>query len=168
MMGAAMRATGLSILFGLSILTAPAAAQQCVGAPGTGAIDQYCETVQGTTGPRPSRDAAPQRAAVPEPTLRELDRSGASGRELRGLLAGDAPAKPSANRRSKEQGGRSREKQPAAASPAVQDSTNPLGAVRAAVASGDTVGPGFPWVLIVIAVGIGGGAWLRHRLGERG
>jgi hypothetical protein len=168
MMGAAMRATGLSVILVLALLTAPAAAQQCVGAPGTGAIDQYCETVQGASGPRPSRDAAPPKAAVPAPTLRELGRSGDSGRELRGLLQSDASPKPSARGGEQDRGDRPREAQPAAASPAVRDSANPLGAVRAAVASGDTVGPGFPWALIVIAVGIGSGAWLRHRHGERG
>jgi hypothetical protein len=168
MMGAAMRATGLSVILGLTFLTAPAAAQQCVGAPGTGAIDQYCETVQGASGPRPSRDSAPPQATVPAPTLRELGRSGDSGRELRGLLQGDASTKPNPRGGSKERGDRPREAQPAAVSPAVRDSANPLSAVRAAVASGDTVGPGFPWALIVLSVGIGGGAWLRHRLGERG
>jgi hypothetical protein len=168
MMGAAMRATGLSVILGLTLLTAPAAAQQCVGAPGTGAIDQYCETVQGASGPRPSRDSAPAAATVPAPTLRELGRSGDSGRELRGLLEGDASAKPSGASRERERGDRPREAQPAAASPPLRDSANPLSAVRAAVSSGDTVGPGFPWALILIALGIGGGAWLRHRHGERG
>jgi hypothetical protein len=168
MMGAAMRATGLSVILGLTLLTAPAAAQQCVGAPGTGAIDQYCETVQAASGPRPSRDSAPATATVPAPTLRELGRSGDSGRELRGLLQGDASSTPSTRDSRRERGERPREAKPAAVSPPVRDAANPLSAVRAAVASGDTVGPGFPWALIVIAVGVGGGAWLRHRLGERG
>jgi hypothetical protein len=172
MMGAAMRATGLSILLGLTILIAPAAAQQCVGAPGTGAIEQYCETVQGSSGPQRSGDPDSHTAVVPDSTLRELGRSGDSGRELRGLLQGDTPnagrVKSSAGGGETAKRGRPRETRPAAVPPAAQDSTNPLGAVRAAVASGDTVGPGFPWALIVITVGIGGGAWLRHRHGARG
>lgn len=167
-MGTAMRATGLSVILGLTLLTGPAGAQQCVGAPGTGAIDQYCETVQGSSGPRPSRDSAPATVAVPTPTLRELDRSGAAGRQLRGLLQNEASSKPGPRRGTEVRGDRPRDERPAAAPPALRDGANPLSAVRAAVASGDTVGPGFPWALIVISVGIGGGAWLRHRRGARG
>jgi hypothetical protein len=41
-------------------------------------------------------------------------------------------------------------------------SGNPLSAVRYAVTGADTVGGGFPWVLLLIAAVVGGAGWLRR------
>jgi hypothetical protein len=154
-----------AILLGAS----PAAAQECVAPPGTAAVDQYCENVPSATSD--SGSAGSDRRAPSERTSRAIQRSGESGRELNRFLGretttastgstGKSGTSGSSEERSSKSGSGSTE-QPAAAPQ--QPSSNPLGAVQSAVNSGDTVGSGFIWAMIVLTLLMTGIAWMRYR-----
>ena len=153
------------------LCAAPASAQRCVAPPGTAAVDQYCENVPsasgegggsgpGSTTTKPSRD-----------TVRAIAQSGQGGEELNRYLGEEVASRGgSSDRSSNSSGTRDNSKsqsgsnstKPAAQAPR-QPSTNPLGAVQSAVNSGSTIGNGFIWALIAIALLIAGTAWVRHR-----
>lgn len=154
-----------------AIAAAPAAAQQCTAPPGTAAIEQYCETVPTAAGGgRPGSGTAAVQP-VPPATAKELDAAGASGVRLDDVLRG-AP-KPAATPPGARPGVPARPARPVRAVPSLEPALpaqpgNPLSAVMASVTGERTVGGGFPWVLLAIAVGVGGTAWVRHALRRGG
>ena len=156
-------------LAALLLAIAPASAQTCNAPPGTAAVDQYCENVPsaggdgggggGSQGGSPAQALAEHRPAI--------RRAGQSGKELN-TLPGRQTSPPPAPIASEQLEAahlgsqEAQQDQPADASPR-QPSSNPLGAVQSAVNSGSTIGDGFIWILIAIALLIAGTAWLRHR-----
>ena len=149
------------ILPALLLMTAaPAQAQQCVAPPGTGAIDEYCETVPTASGDRGSGD--PQRAGVPLPgrTVAELERS-QDGQALNRVLKQDPASR--AERRAKG------EELPAAPAPRSgqpvprEPESNPFSAVQEAIAGGPSTGPLLGLTLFLITLVMLGGAWLAYR-----
>jgi hypothetical protein len=149
---------------------APANAQRCTAPPGTAAVDQYCETVpsvasaQGPSGGSVA-DAEATRS-VPPRTLRQLAAAGAPGRQLSRVLEGSRAA--AATRRAHPASRAHARRAPAPARPTRSRAValapsrgNPLTAVTAAVAGGERIGSGFPWVLLLIAAGTGA-TWLRR------
>ena len=158
-----------------ALVATPAAAQRCEAPPGTAAVEQYCETVLAAGGARGAGRGAAPAQPVPARTLRRLEASGAQGRQLSELLQGAPAAAPArgtsraaprrrparrtsrAAPRGRVGAGRQAALRPAPAAPA-----NPLSAVRSALTGGETVGRGFPWVLLAIAAGMGAVAWLRR------
>jgi hypothetical protein len=163
----------LPIALVAALLTvSPASAQFCDAPPGTSAVDQYCENP-----PSASGNGGGGGQATPKPsrgTVRAIAKSGKRGEELNRYLgarvasSGGATTIASGAGSSKSGGGSGKardtkqSKQPAVQA-AGQQSTSPLGAVQSAVNSGSTIGNGFIWALIAIALLIAGTAWVRHR-----
>jgi hypothetical protein len=166
----------LALACAVTVLAAqPAAAQRCVAPPGTAAIEQYCETVPDASGGRPADSGGVADATasnpVPAETIRQLDASGESGRDLsRVLRAGTSPARARGTARARRSAPRARRSAPRRARPAdaAPPAANPLDAVGSAFSRGGTVGDGFAWILLAIAAGMGGAAWLRHSRGRAG
>jgi hypothetical protein len=167
-MGGLRRALALCCTL-TAVTAAPAAAQQCDAPPGTAAIEQYCETIPSASGPRGGDTEAEAKQPVPPETLRKIEAEGAPGRELGQVLRGAATPVPTSaampatppSRRSKRKPERSATPRPTPTATPVSTG-NPLSAVRSALAGGETVGGGFPWVLLGIAAAIGGAGWLRR------
>lgn len=151
-------------LAAMLLAIAPASAQTCNAPPGTAAVDQYCENVPsaGGDGGGPSGGSP---AKPSQSTVHAFAGSGQAGKELNKYLGEDVAStggsKGSSNRSSGTRK-KSTKDQPATKSPR-RPSASPLGAVQSAVNSGATIGGGFTWILIAIAIAIGGTAWLRHR-----
>jgi hypothetical protein len=151
----------LSLLVFASAATA--ATPTCASAPGTSALDQYCETIPGAgggtaTGGHPA-GRTPQDAArsLPAAVAHGLTKSTATNRGILQLVA-DGPG---AARGSSGSTG--------AAAGAVgeaagdQPSSDPLGAVASAVTDGPTLNALLPLALVAILIVGGGIAWTRSR-----
>jgi hypothetical protein len=143
---------------------APASAQTCNAPPGTAAVDQYCENVPsaGGDGGGPSGGSS---AKPSQSTVHAFAGSGRAGKELNKYLGEDVASTGGSKSNSNRSSGsrkKSQKDQSATKTPR-QPSASPLGAVQSAVNSGATIGGGFTWILIAIALVIGGTAWLRHR-----
>ncbi len=156
----------LILLPAILLAASPAAAQQeCTAPPGTAAVDQYCENVPSASGNSGGSDGS-SGATAPRSTVRALNRSGESGKELNRFLGEDVA---SARGRTKTQHGSTHasDRKPSKSAPAgaapTQPSSNPLGAVQSAVNSGTTVGGGFIWALVLLTLLIAGVAWMRFR-----
>jgi len=156
----------LCALIATLVAAAPAAAQRCNAPPGTAAVDQYCENVPSASGDDGSGSNGSSGATAPRSTVRALDRSGKSGKELNLFLGEDvasAGARTDAKQRSKNSSGRKATTPEPAGTTPKQPSSNPLAAVQSAVNSGTTVGSGFIWILVLLTVLIAGIAWMRYR-----
>lgn len=128
-------------------------------------IDQYCEAIPGPSGDRGNTDTDRGGRPLPAATLRALERSGADGQSIIGLSG------PASAQEAKRKG------QPAAgAVPATpkgplpssvradRPSENPLAAVASGFAdTGDTAGPLFGTLLLLLALVFFATAWLRYR-----
>ena len=141
----------LIALTAILLAAAPAAAQQCNAPPGTAAVDQYCENVPSASGNGGGGSDGSSGATAPRSTVRALDRSGESGKELNRFLGEDVAS--ARGRTGTKQGSKdSSDRKPSTREPAgtapTQPSSNPLGAVQSAVNSGTTVGSGFIWALV--------------------
>jgi len=162
-MAATHRYVALLVAVGALALPAGASAQtSCQAPPGTGAIDQYCETIPRAEGPggagNPGSTRAPQ--PLPPSTLRALRGGGEDARALADSLAGPAGE----GRRGK--GGRKGGAFPALEAPSSDEpSSNPLPAIKASVGSGGSIGVGFVWILVGITLLMLALAWLRFRRG---
>jgi hypothetical protein len=163
-MVALRRIAALLVLTSALVAPAGAGAQaSCEAPPGTGAIDQYCETIPQAQGPGAAGDPSSTRAPRPLPasTLRALRGGGDDARALAESLAGPAGS---------DRAGKGSEK--AGAAPAVQPpssedpSSDPFSAIKAAAGSGGGVGAGFVWVLIALTLLMLAAAWLRFRRGH--
>jgi hypothetical protein len=151
------------------LAAAPAAAQTCNAPPGTAAVDQYCENVpsaSGNGGGSSGSSGGSSGASAPRSTVRALDRSGESGRELNRFLGEDvasARGGTGTTKGSKNASGRKPSTREPAGTAPTQPSSNPLNAVQSAVNSGTTVGGGFIWALVLLTLLIAGVAWTRYR-----
>jgi hypothetical protein len=153
-------------LTAIMVAAGPAAAQQCKAPPGTAAVDQYCENVPSASGNGGGGSNSSSGATTPRSTVRALDRSGKSGKELNQFLGEDiASARGRSGTKQDSQGSSARKpatRGQAGTAPG-QPSSNPLAAVQSAVNSGTTVGNSFIWALVLLALLIGGVAWTRYR-----
>jgi hypothetical protein len=166
-MGGLRRALALCCTL-TAVTAAPAAAQKCDAPPGTAAVEQYCETIPSASGPRGPDTGAAAKQPVPAETLRKLEAEGTPGRELSEVLRGAATPAPKSAATPAATPHRSTAKPERTAAPRPTPTAtpvsagNPLAAVRSALAGSETVGGGFPWVLLVIAAVVGGAGWLRR------
>jgi hypothetical protein len=159
------------------MLAEPAFGQRdCEAPPGRSGLDQYCESVPGATGDRgPGAGAGSGRDVSPS-TRQRLERSGAAGQALLGVIGGpsdggeesaaggDGGGKSS--RRHRDAGGKSSRGSSGSGhqNAADEPSNDVLSAVRSAADSGASTGPVFIWVLVAVAVAIAGIAWVRYRV----
>jgi hypothetical protein len=141
----------------LLVVPATASAQRCVAAPGTAAVDEYCESIPSPDGGTGAEDPA-SRPTVPVPgaTLRRLVR-GPDGEALVRVLGHD----PQKARDGK--GGAPAGSPKAAPPPPQAPSVNPLNAVRTALADGPSLGRGFVAVLLALMLAMVGWGWAARR-----
>jgi hypothetical protein len=158
------------------MLAEPAIGQRdCQAPPGRSGLDQYCETVPGATGDRgPGAGGGSGRDVSPS-TRQRLERSGAAGQALLGVIGGPSGGEgesaaggaggAKSSRPHREGGGKSSRGSPGSGNEkaADQPSNNVLSAVRSAADSGASAGPGFIWILVAVAVVMAGIAWIRYR-----
>lgn len=142
----------------LLVLAAPAQAQECVSPPGTAAVDEYCETVPDAAGDRGS--PAPPREVSPG-TLSALRSQGEAGQRLADQLDREVLAKDANRRKGRDVPvpaggvrGEAAESEPG---------SNPLDAVREAVATGARVDAGLGWGLAFVTVALAGAWWVGAR-----
>jgi hypothetical protein len=154
------------------VLAQPAfAASGCKSLPGRAGLDQYCETIPGPTGDRSPGSGSGTGGHVSHSTARRLRASGTAGQALLGLVGrksgggggtgntgGNGGSAGNSHGRSSSKGGGKAGKEP---------SNNVLSAIRSSADSGASSGPGFVWILLVVAVLIGGLAWVRYRVRGR-
>lgn len=141
----------LAVVFALALvmLAAPGArAASCEAPPGISAVAEYCEAVPGGGHDRHgvSSGGSP---AVPGATAEALRQDGANGQAVLSLTTGRARPHAPAGKPKR--------------SSAARPSGTPLSGIRNSVASGATAGSVFVWVLVAIALGVIGVAWLRYR-----
>ena len=168
----------------LGPLPAQAAPTSCVAPPGTSGIDQYCETVPAAGGDQGTRGGGGGTtgghhslgSSLPKRTVSQLGRS-AAGRAVLGLSTGLTNASTTSasggsgsgsgsGGGSGKTGGASHHSSGSAASQSgapTGRSDNPLDAVRSAVSTGASAGPGLIWIFIALAVIMGGAAWISYR-----
>jgi hypothetical protein len=159
------------------MLAEPAFSQRdCEAPPGRSGLDQYCESVPGATGDRgPGAGAGSGRDVSPS-TRQRLERSGAAGQALLGVIGGpsdgdeqsaaDGDGGGKSSRRQRDGGGKSSRGSSGSGNQKAADepSNDVLSAVRSAADSGASTGPVFIWVLVAVAVAIAGIAWVRYRV----
>jgi hypothetical protein len=178
-------------------LAEPALAQRdCKPLPGRSGLDQYCESLPGATGDRGPGAGGDSGRDVSPSTRQRLERSGAEGRALLGLIGGPsdggnesaadgARGAKSSREESAVDGGEtsSREKSAGdgdgggkssrgssgsgAEKAAGESSNDVLSAVGSAADSGASTGSVFIWILVAVVVAIAGIAWIRYRLHGR-
>ena len=169
----------------LGPLPAHAAPTSCVAPPGTSGIDQYCETVPAAGGDQGTRGGGgggttgghhTLSSSLPKRTVSQLGQSTA-GRAILGLSTGSTNAGTTSasggsgsgsgsGGGSGKTGGASHHGSSSAASQSgapTGRSDNPLDAVRSAVSTGASAGPGLIWIFIALAVVMGGAAWISYR-----
>lgn len=155
----------LAALLVLATAGPAAAAPGCEGPPGSSAIDQYCETVpgaggdgagggQGTGQGRGGRGDSRVGSSLAPGTSNALRRSGRDGDVLRGLPGAGGQKAGRGDRSADGSGG---------ASPS-DPSGNPISALGSAVDGGSSViGPWLVWILVAVALVLGGFGWMRYR-----
>lgn len=170
-----MRRLFLTLLIALAaavLAVAPASAQFCDAPPGTSAVDQYCENPPSASGNSGGGGGGGTTLKPSGHTVRVIAKSGERGKELNRYLGQQAAssggsAVASNGSSAKDGKGKGRDtassKTKSAAQAPSQQSTSPLGAVQSAASSGSTIGNGFIWALIAIALFIAGTAFVRHR-----
>jgi cobalamin biosynthesis Mg chelatase CobN len=163
------------------MLTEPAIGQRdCDAPPGRSGLDQYCETVPGATGDRSAGAGGGSGRNVSPSTRKRLERSGAVGQALLGLVggasvreeesAGDGDGGERSSREKSaadgDRGGKSSRGSSGSGNEKAADepSNGVLSAVRSAADSGASAGPVFIWVLVAVAVALAGIAWIRYRI----
>ena len=147
------------------------AKKSCTPLPGRSGLDQYCETIPGPTGDRSAGSGSGTGRHVSSSTRRRLKDSGSAGQALLGVIGGSSGSggsgtgggKGSAN--GKSSGGGSKSSSEAGAND--EPSGNVLSAVKSAADSGSTIGPGFVWVIAILALALAAVAWIRYRVRGR-
>ena len=157
--------------FTLALLLAPAAAQaQCQGAPGVGAVAEYCEQVpSGSGGSTQPGDRATNAAPLSDRTAAKLAAAGADGAAVARLAgagggdkAGGTGGKGGTAGSAAGSGSKSAASQ--GVTPPADPSSSPLKAATAAVATGPTAGGTLLWVLVGLsALGAGAAVFSRRR-----
>jgi hypothetical protein len=173
----------LGALVALAVLAQPAGAAggsttTCQAPPGTSAIDQYCEAL-----PSPGGGSSHHRKhshPVSNSTTKQLQQQGAAGKAVLNLAdsSGDAgtPVQPAPVATHKP-AARHHKRKPAASSPAPPavhnvsvasqalpaPASNPLSAVGSAIGTGSSTGAVLLWLLVALAVVMGGTALIGYR-----
>ena len=173
-MGAIYRLFLLVGVAGLLAIPAGASAQSCEAPPGTGAVDQYCETIPDAGGDRGASDPGPTRSREPLPaSTRQALRSGSSEAQALGeLLEGPSGQRPSGEAPTGERGGdagrgggkEGRSKAGLSTRRVEAPSGDPFSALTASIGQGgETVGGAFVWILVALTLLVLSLAWLRFR-----
>lgn len=168
-------------LVGTVLLTtaAPAVSQECKGAPGTSAVEQYCESIPAAGGKtRPTGQGSSggssgsSGSGIPPSVQRELA-SSPQGRAVIAVAQSDGSGSGDSGRKAAGENGATGDRNRPAEDdavpktpPAAEPSGNPLRAVASSVKTGSTVGSGFVWALIVVTLAALGGWWLARRRGS--
>lgn len=167
-------------------------AEGCVGAPGTSALEQYCEAVPDADGSRTKPGSHTQSEhSAPVATVEKLQNSGADGKALAAIVAGSSGSGSNggggASSSAKSSGG-SRSKHGSSASGAgtssggagaggtthstvsapTAASGSALAAAREAVETGPTAGSEVTWALVTMSALGGLSALLLRRRSVRG
>jgi hypothetical protein len=158
------------------MLAEPAFSQRdCEEPPGRSGLDQYCESVPGATGDRSPGAGAGSGRDVSPSTRQRLERSGAAGQALLGVIGGpsdgdeesaaDGDGGGKSSRRQRDADGKSSRGSSGSGNQKAADepSNDVLSAVRSAADSGASAGPVFIWALVVVALLMVGAAWVRYR-----
>ena|SRR2546421_271189 len=159
-------------------LPAQAATANCQAPPGTSGIDQYCETVPAASGDQGTRgggggghsggQSGRVGGSVSRRTAAALQHSGTVGQAVLGLSTGSSSTQGSNSATAKGRTGAGKghgakgSQGNQSNAPAAQ-SDNPLQAIRSAVTSGTSAGPGFVWILVALGAIMAGLGWLRYR-----
>ncbi len=162
----------LTALVATFLLTPAAAQAQCQGAPGVGAVEQYCESIPDGSGGRTQQTQSgsgsyTDSGAVPNAAARELDGS-ADGQAVLGIAgSGGSDGGNASGNDGKGSGGKSEKAEGGSAS-TVSGPEEPkrgvLAATTNAVSSGPSAGSGLVWGLVAITVlGAAGAVWSRRR-----
>lgn len=165
-----------ALIAALIVLAPKAMAQACTGRPGASAIEQYCEAIPEGTGERvgPSgsngSSGKSSGSGISQSTSRELDKAGADGQAVLAIAAaGGGDDQGGRSGGSETSGGSQRAPNgtDVAAAAAQSPSDNPLKAVSSSVSNGSTVGSGFLWGLLALAVAAAAAAWVGFRRGRQ-
>jgi hypothetical protein len=156
-------------LAALALVALPSvAAAKCTPIPGRSALDQYCESVPGAGGDKPTPGSGQRGggSSLPPGQRRRLSAAGPDGRALLRLLE-NSGVPTSANSYRSHGNGSGNEKGGGADSPEADSTNNPLRAVKNAASTGPSAGPVYLWILIAIALFAAALGWLRYRSGRR-
>lgn len=163
----------LGALVALALAAQPAGAaggptSTCQAPPGTSAIDQYCEAL-----PSPGGGSGHHRKhshPVSNSTAKQLAQQGAAGKAVLNLAdsSGDASSPPAAKHKS---AARHHKRDSATSSPAPPamnnalpaPASNPLSAIGSAIGTGSSTGAVLLWLLVALAVVMGGTALIGYR-----
>jgi hypothetical protein len=170
-------------LAALALLALPSlAAAKCTPIPGRSALDQYCESVPGAGGdkPTPGGGQGGGGSSLSPRQGRGLSAAGPDGRALRRFLdsSGTTTSGSSSSNNGQDgnggdgnhngsSGADSPEADSSPDSPEADSSNNPLRAVKNAASTGPSAGPVYLWILIAIALLAAALGWLRYRSGRR-
>jgi hypothetical protein len=157
-------------VLGLLVIAEPAFAKSgCTPIPGRSALDQYCESIPGASGPEsPTSGRHHKRSHLPGHTRSSLRHHGSAGAGVLSLVdgAGAAGAPTGAASGHGARHGRAA-KDAAADATGDEPSNNPLAALASGVGSGSSAGPAFVWLLLLLAAALAAVAWLRYRRRHR-
>ena len=168
----------LGALLACALVAQPAGASSssttCQAPPGTSAIDQYCEAL-----PAPGGNSGHHKKhshPVSNSTTKALEKQGPAGQAVLNLVgsSGDAgtpaPVKHKAakrHRHHKQQASTPSSSPPAATTPVSHalpaPDSNPLSAVGSAIGTGSSTGAVLLWLLVALAVVMGGTALIGYR-----
>ncbi len=147
------------------------ASTTCQAPPGTSAIDQYCEAL-----PSPGAGGSGHKHSKPvsNSTTKQLEKQGSTGQAVLNLAdsSGDATAAPAPKPKKHHRHHRRHATTPSPATPSTPrpvsgslpaPSSNPLSAVGSAIGTGSSTGAVLLWILVALAVLMGGTAFIGHR-----
>jgi hypothetical protein len=137
-------------------ISGPASAQSCQAPPGTAGIDQYCEAIPGPGHNQGRGDRGGPGHPVPHKAQRALQRAGKDGAALLHLTQSSPAQTGTAHK-----GGSGSTTGQSGASKG--GGSDPFSAVKSAVQSGASAGPGFVWALVAIGLLMGGMGWMTYR-----
>ena len=157
---------GLAALMILSLLPAAAHATTCVGPPGLGAVDQYCELVPASGGHTGSGTST-KKKTIPATTRTQLQQAGRDGQGVLALTQ-TAPAavtrkKPKTSTKKSRSTRSTTTPTPSAARTPSVTSSGPLDVVHSALLDGPTVSLLLPWALLALTLAGGALAFRRRR-----
>ena len=159
------RLTVLSVVVALvALLAGTAHATSCVGPPGLGAVDQYCEVVP-TSGGHAGGGTKHTSKPLPTATRLQLQQAGSDGQGVLALAQtapATAPKKHATSKKKARNPAPASGSTPVATPTPVVASSGALDAVGHAVVDGPAVGRWLPFALLALALGAGALA-LRRR-----
>jgi hypothetical protein len=140
----------------------PASAQECLAPPGTSAVDEYCETV-----PAPGGDQrvwrGDSRSAPPDIGRRATQQLLRRGRDGEAVLE-EVARGPKPSRSTDDQADTAASADPVSHQDAVEDDpTIGLQLMGQVLASGPSLGGGYPLIVLAAILGMFGWAWRDFR-----